>query len=111
MLISVDLPAPFSPMMPWIAPRLTAKLTPSFAVTAPKRLVTPTKSIALLSGAGLVIDVVMNLDRAGDDLVARLVQSLLQRRGQERLVEVVDTQADAAFLEAERDAAGFPAAI
>ena len=43
---SVDLPAPFSPTMPWIVPRATARLTSRLAWTAPKRLSMWRSSIA-----------------------------------------------------------------
>ena len=36
--ISVDLPAPFSPRMPWMRPLCSARLTWSQATTRPKRL-------------------------------------------------------------------------
>src|SRR5512138_2304567 len=38
MLISVDLPAPFSPMMPWMVPASTVRQTSRLACTAPKAL-------------------------------------------------------------------------
>ena len=44
--ISVDLPAPFSPRMPWISPRRSDRCTSSQASTAPKRLVMPSSSAA-----------------------------------------------------------------
>jgi hypothetical protein len=46
MLISVDLPAPFSPMTPWIEPGSTASVTSSLARTAPKLFEMPTSSTA-----------------------------------------------------------------
>src|ERR1700722_1804195 len=113
MLISVDLPAPFSPTMPWMAPAAMPNDTAPLATTAPKRLETPANSTAkpaLLGGAGLVIDVIMDLDRAGDDLVARIVEGLQQLGRQERAVILVDGNADAVLLEAERHGAGFPVA-
>jgi hypothetical protein len=36
--MSVDLPAPFSPTMPWIVPRSTVRFTSRLAWTSPKRL-------------------------------------------------------------------------
>jgi hypothetical protein len=39
----VDLPAPFSPINPWISPGRTTRLTASFATTPGKRLVMPRK--------------------------------------------------------------------
>src|SRR5579863_2808231 len=44
--ISVDLPAPFSPTMPWIMPRSTRRLTFLLAWTGPKLLSTPISSMA-----------------------------------------------------------------
>src|SRR5947199_1825795 len=41
MRIKVDLPAPFSPTTAWISPNATAKSTPSSAMVAPNRLLTP----------------------------------------------------------------------
>src|SRR5207248_7640670 len=41
MRIKVDLPAPFSPTTAWISPKATAKSTPSSAMVAPNRLLTP----------------------------------------------------------------------
>src|SRR3954454_7432813 len=46
MLISVDLPAPFSPSRAWISPRRSWRSTASLAVSAPKRLVMPRSSSA-----------------------------------------------------------------
>eukprot|EP01031_Cornospumella_fuschlensis_P044716 gene44716-54684_t len=45
--MSVDLPAPFSPISPWMLPAATANEIARFACTAPKRL-----SIARNSSAG-----------------------------------------------------------
>ena len=42
--INVDLPAPFSPKIAWISPGWITKSTPSFAVSAPYRLVMPVNS-------------------------------------------------------------------
>src|SRR5262249_50746841 len=52
MLISVDLPAPFSPMIPVIEARRTARLTSRLAWTAPKRLSIWQSSIAGGGSAG-----------------------------------------------------------
>ena len=54
MLIKVDLPAPFSPMMPWIEPFATVRSTCLLARTAPKDLSMPRNSIAagLLEAGG-----------------------------------------------------------
>ena len=44
--MSVDFPAPFSPSRACTSPRRTSRSTLSFAVSAPKRLVTPFSSRA-----------------------------------------------------------------
>ncbi len=44
--MSVDLPAPFSPMMPWIEPWPIVSVTSLLACTEPKRLSIPISSIA-----------------------------------------------------------------
>jgi hypothetical protein len=46
MLIRVDLPAPFSPTMPWIVPLAILSDTSRLAWTAPKRLSMPMSSTA-----------------------------------------------------------------
>src|SRR3546814_8444732 len=46
MLINVDLPAPFSPTMPWMVPAFTARQTSRFACTAPKALLMWRSSMA-----------------------------------------------------------------
>ena len=43
-LMSVDLPAPFSPMSEWTSPGNMRKSTPSIAASAPKRTVAPVSS-------------------------------------------------------------------
>ena len=45
--ISVDLPAPFSPISAWTSPDATAKSTPFSARTPPNALVTPLSSTRL----------------------------------------------------------------
>ena len=50
--ISVDLPAPFSPMMPWMVPRRTVIEMSLFACTGPNALEMPRSSIAGASGGG-----------------------------------------------------------
>ena len=44
--ISVDLPAPFSPTMPWIVPEGTTSEMSRLACTGPKALEIPRSSIA-----------------------------------------------------------------
>ena len=49
--ISVDLPAPFSPTMPWIVPRCTVMEMSLLACTGPNALEIPRNSIAGGTGA------------------------------------------------------------
>jgi hypothetical protein len=44
--MSVDFPAPFSPMMPWIVPGITRMEMSLFACTGPKALEMPRSSMA-----------------------------------------------------------------
>ena len=46
MLINVDLPAPFSPMIPWIVPGITEIEMSLLACTGPKALEMPLSSMA-----------------------------------------------------------------
>ena len=48
----MDLPAPFSPMMPWIVPGMTRIEMSLFACTGPKALEIPRNSMA---GAGATL--------------------------------------------------------
>src|SRR5215813_11752829 len=112
MLISVDLPAPFSPMMPWIEPRAMLTETARLACTGPKRLSMPISSTAGAAGAaavgvlpaaaasgddgmpdwlraGVVFGVVVDLDRAGDDVLLGGLDLGLHVGGDQRLVVVV----------------------
>ena len=50
--MSVDLPAPFSPTMPWIVPRGTVRSTSLLAWTGPKRLLMPISSTAGVPDVG-----------------------------------------------------------
>jgi hypothetical protein len=50
--MSVDLPAPFSPMMPWMVPGLTRMEMSLFACTGPKALEMPRSSIAGAAESG-----------------------------------------------------------
>src|SRR5262245_49278409 len=89
MLIRVDLPAPFSPMMPWIEPFAIVRLTFLLARTGPNDLSMPRNSIAAgrvsadgdpamptfsaaippqSHRAGVVGHVVVHRDLAGDDV-------------------------------------------
>src|SRR5690349_17972698 len=126
MLIRVDLPAPFSPTMPWIDPRSTRSETWRLAWTVPKRLSIPTSSTAAggspapgsLTGrapprgcsvrAALVGHVVDHLDLARDDVLLRLVDALLHLRRDHRLVVVVERPADAVLRQPEDQRAGLP---
>src|SRR5215831_373542 len=137
MLISVDLPAPFSPTMPWIEPRATDTLTARFACTGPKRLsmlMSSTAGASPAAGAGLrpapatfdstpgddgmpglragvVRRVVVHLDLAGDDVLLRVVDLGLHIGRDQRLVVVVERPVDAFFLEAEHLQARLPGAV
>ena len=59
--MSVDFPAPFSPSRACTSPRRRSKSTLSFAVSAPKRLVTPFSSRA--SGVGCPVRLPLDLGR------------------------------------------------
>ena len=50
---SVDLPAPFGPMMPTSSPAATSKVMPRLAVMPPKRLVTP-RTLSRLIACGRI---------------------------------------------------------
>ena len=59
--MSVDFPAPFSPSRACTSPRRRSKSTLSFAVSAPKRLVTPFSSRAsgwVVLGQGYLLGLV-----------------------------------------------------
>src|SRR5690348_3567844 len=110
MLISVDLPAPFSPMMPVIEPRGTVSETLRFACTGPNDLSIARSSIAggapaVIGGrsesALIVAHVVVHLDLAGDDVGLGLLDLGLHFGCDELLVVLVERPVDAAFLEAE----------
>src|SRR5919198_4944544 len=117
MLIRVDLPAPFSPMMPWTEPLAMVKSTFLLACTAPNDLSMPRNSIAAgrvaadgddasstCSGAirsvraGVIAHVVVHLDLAGDDVGARGLHLRLHVVGDQRLVVVVERPVDALLL-------------
>src|ERR1700752_1677592 len=123
MLIKVDLPAPFSPTMPWIEPRAIATVTARLAWTAPKSLSMPISSTAGAAAAagaeptrapaassddgmpglraGVVFGVVVPLDRAADDVLLRRLDLGLHVGRDQRLVVVVERPAHALLLEAE----------
>src|ERR1043165_6669828 len=130
MLIRVDLPAPFSPMMPWIDPLAIVRLTFLLAWTAPKDLSMPRNSIAAgrvaadgddasstcsgairSVGAGVVAHVVGPLALAGDDVGARGLHLRLHVVGDQRLVVVIERPVDALLLEPEDGHAGLPGAV
>lgn len=56
--MAVDLPAPFSPMTPWIVPASTRRFTPALASTLPNCLVSPRNSTA--GGLGAVMTLVVS---------------------------------------------------
>src|SRR5258708_7603132 len=123
MLIRVDLPAPFSPMMPVIEPAGMLSDTPRLASTAPNALSIPRSSIARGAGPGDIADpgpsvragvggqLVAPDDPAGDDLGLQAIDGRLQLRGDERAVVLVERTVDAALREPEHAQAGLPAAV
>src|SRR5260370_2333826 len=117
MLIRVDLPAPFSPTMPVMAPLSMASDTPRTACTLPNDLSIATSSIAgtaCLSGtgslAGVVAHIVVDGDLARDDVGLGGVDLGLHLRRAQLLVVLVERPVDAAFLDAEHLQAALPAA-
>src|SRR5262245_61513817 len=128
MPISVDLPAPFSPTIPWMVPGRTASETARLAWTAPNRLSMPRSSItargsfrrgpqargvpaacARATGRpGSLRGVVGDLDLAGDDVGARLLEAALHLRGDQRAVVLVDRVAHAAVGDPEDARARLP---
>jgi hypothetical protein len=60
----VDLPAPFSPMMPWIVPGITRMEMSLFACTGPKALEMPRSSIAGAAVSGRPAALVFGRDHA-----------------------------------------------
>src|SRR5476651_1143279 len=105
MLISVDLPAPFSPTMPVIVPLSMASDTPRTACTLPNDLSIEESSIALTtftflwpSLAAVVAHVVDDGDLAGDDVGLGGLDFGLHFRTDQLLVVLVERPVDAAFL-------------
>src|SRR6185437_9748003 len=96
MFISVVLPAPFSPTMPWMVPRATVRSTPRLAIVAPNRLTMPRSAMAgtaakSIPGSIVVIPprvllrhVVRDLDPSGDDVGAGGIDLGLHFRRDER---------------------------
>src|SRR5438132_4677182 len=119
MPIRVDLPAPFSPTMPWIEPALTTSEMFRFAWTSPNHLSIPRSSIAaaplsssrsdMVRSSELFSHVVGDLDLAGHDVGAGLLEPLLHVGGDESPVVLVERVADAALGHAERADARLPA--
>src|SRR5471032_1745517 len=117
MLISVDLPAPFSPTMPVIVPLSMASDTPRTACTLPNDLSIEESSIAFTtftflwsSLAGVVAHIVDDGDLAGDDVGLGGLDLGLHVGGDQLVVVLVDRPVDAALLEAKRLDAGTPGA-
>src|SRR6266851_2671399 len=117
MLIRVDLPAPFSPTMPVMAPLSMASDTPRTACTLPNDLSIVTSSIAgtpATSGtgslAGVVAHIVVDDDLARDDVGLGSLDLGLHLRRDQLLVVLVERPVDAAFLEAEHLHAALPGA-
>src|SRR5258708_8365562 len=108
MLIRVDLPAPFSPTMPVMAPLSMASDTPRTACTLPNDLSIATSSIAgtpATSGtgrlAGVFAHVVVNDDLARDDVGLGLLDLGFHLRRDQLLVVLVERPIAAAFLQAQ----------
>src|SRR4249919_1299022 len=117
MLISVDLPAPFSPTMPVIAPFSMRSDTPRTACTLPNDFWMPWSSIAAAASitgstslAGIVAHVVVDDDLARHDVGLGGVDLGLHFRRDQLLVVLVERPVDPAFLEAEHLRAGLPGA-
>src|SRR5258708_23262924 len=118
MLINVDLPAPFSPTMPVIAPFSMTSDTPRTACTLPNLLSIPRSSIAgaaVIAGttslAGVVAHVVDDDDLARDDVGLGRVDLGLHLRRDQLLVILIERPVDAAFLEPKHLDAGLPRAV
>src|SRR5262249_22895461 len=144
MPIRVDLPAPFSPTMPWTVPGRTAREMSRLAWTAPNDLSMPRSSMtggaapgesearspALIrlpfarsrpGGPGrearrpppavLLPHVVGDLDLAGPDVGARLLEPLLHLRGDQAPVVLVDRVPDAALGDPQVAHAGLPGPV
>src|SRR5258707_14954830 len=100
MLIRVDLPAPFSPTMPVIAPFLIASDTPRTACTAPNDLWMPESSIAAATAisaaslAGVVAHVIVDDDLARDDVGLGRVDLGLHLGRHQLLVVLVERPVD-----------------
>src|SRR5262245_20099503 len=103
MPIRVDLPAPFSPTIPWIVPSRTASDTSRLAWAAPNHLSMPRSSMTGLSRC-----VIGDLDLAGGDVGARLGEALLHLRRDEIAVVPIDRVADPTFGHTQDSHAGLP---
>ena len=124
MLMIVDLPAPFSPITPWMLPRRTVRETSLLAWLAPNHLLTPVSlraggwfpagsvskpPCAMLSvippAPGLLLAslllIRLDLEFARDDPGLGGFDLSLHVVGDQRLVVVVQRIADAVLLEAE----------
>src|SRR5882672_12963375 len=115
MLISVDLPAPFSPTIPGICALPMASDTPRTACTVPNDLSIATSSIAgtpATSGtgslAGVVAHVVVDDDLARDDVGLGGFHLGLHLGRDQLLVVLVERPIDAAFLQAQHLHAALP---
>src|SRR5271165_285369 len=120
MFISVVLPAPFSPISPWIDPREADRETPRLAWTEPKRLSIPRSSsanpggppgawVAGLSGSTALRGLVLgDADPASDYLGPGLVKAPLHFRGYQFPVEFVERIIHPALREAEHLRASLP---
>src|SRR6266571_8832697 len=134
MLMRVDLPAPFSPITPWMAPLAIEKLTREFACTGPKALHISRNSTAggikgsvvdfknapdRTSRRGALLNEVEksglaaagDLDLAVDDIGLGFVDFFLHVRRDQRAVVLVDHPVHAVFLQALVSHARFPGAV
>src|SRR3981189_567819 len=117
MLISVDLPAPFSPTMPVIAPFSMRSDTPRTACTVPNDFWMPWSSIATAASitgwtslARIVAHVIVDDDLARLDVGLGGVDLGLHWRPETLLVVLVERPVDPALLEAEHLRAALPGA-
>src|SRR5262245_56618347 len=106
MPIRVDLPAPFSPTIPWIVPSRTASDTSRQAWAAPNDLSMPRSSMT-----GLSRRVIGDLDLAGRDVRTRLGEPTLHLRRDETAVVLVEREADPALGHAQDAHPGLPGSV
>src|SRR6476620_5098761 len=112
--MSVDLPAPFSPMTACTSPRITDRETSRLATQAPKRFHRCEQPIASPGGAlirfarSLLFRPVGHVDLAGDDVLAQRLDARAHLVADERGVVLVEHVIDAALLRSELQHAALP---